>query len=167
MLTETYLKEHFVDAYFIDNERQNIEILATNEDKTKVFPTIIPFDENNDMFKSLTSIMTLDELHENTYNKKKEERKLFIDQVKRIAQKEGLIKQIVEHVDSDFFKLMFDFLLSDKQEHIDRLFNFKIYIFEQDIVKNSKNESVKTAIRKSKTPLEAMKNYMIIWEESN
>jgi len=167
MLTEIYLKEHFVDAYFIDNERQNIEILATNEDKTKVFPTIIPFDENNDMFKSLTSIMTLDELHENTYNKKKEERKLFIDQIKRIAQKEGLIKQIVEHVDSDFFKLMFDFLLSDKQEHIDRLFNFKIYIFEQDIVKNSKNESVKTAIRKSKTPLEAMKNYMIIWEESN
>ena len=66
-----------------------------------------------------------------------------------------------------FFKLMFDILLSDKQEHIDRLFNFKIYIFEQDIVKNSKNESVKTAIRKAKTPLEAMKNYMIIWEESN
>ena len=138
MLTETYLKEHFVDAYFIDNERQNIEILATNEDKTKVFPTIIPFDENNDMFKSLTSIMTLDELHENTYNKKKEERKLFIDQIKRIAQKEGLIKQIVEHVDSDFFKLMFDFLLSDKQEHIDRLFNFKIYIFEQDLNKIEK-----------------------------
>ena len=87
MLTETYLKEHFVDAYFIDNERQNIEILTTNEDKTKVFPTIIPFDENNDMFKSLTSIMTLDELHENTYNKKKEERKLFIDQIKKNSTK--------------------------------------------------------------------------------
>ena len=167
MLTEEYLKDHFVDAYFIDNERQNIEVLQTNEDKTQVFSTIIPFNEENGNFKKLTTIMTLDELHENTYNRKKEERKLFIDQVKRIAQKEGLIKQIVEHVDSDFFKLMFDFLLSDKQEHIDRLFNFKIYIFEQDIVKNSKNESVKTAIRKSKTPLEAMKNYMIIWEESN
>ena len=167
MLTEEYLKDHFVDAYFIDNERQNIEVLQTNEDKTQVFSTIIPFNEENGNFKKLTTIMTLDELHENTYNRKKEERKIFIDQVKRIAQKEGLIKQIVEHVDSDFFKLMFDFLLSDKQEHIDRLFNFKIYIFEQDIVKNSKNESVKTAIRKAKTPLEAMKNYMIIWEESN
>ena len=167
MLTETYLKEHFVDAYFIDNERQNIEILATNEDKTKVFPTIIPFDENNDMFKSLTSIMNIDDLHENTYNKKKEERKLFIDQIKRIAQKEGLIKQIVENVDPDFFRIMFDFLLSDKQEHIDRLFNFKIFIFEQDIVKNSKNEAVKTAIRKSKTPLEALDNFIIIWRESN
>ena len=167
MLTETYLKEHFVDAYFIDNERQNIEILATNEDKTKVFPTIIPFDENNDMFKSLTSIISADELHENTYNKKKEERKLFEDQIKRIAEKEGLVKKIVEDVDSNFFKLMLNFLLSNKQEHVDRLFNFKIYIFEQDIVKNSKNESAKTAIRKSKTPLEALKNFITVWEESN
>ena len=167
MLTETYLKEHFVDAYFIDNERQNIEILATNEDKTKVFPTIIPFDENNDMFKSLTSIISVDELHENTYNKKKEERKLFEDQIKRIAEKEGLVKKIVEDVDSNFFKLMLNFLLSNKQEHVDRLFNFKIYIFEQDIVKNSKNESAKTAIRKSKTPLEALKNFITVWEESN
>ena len=52
-----------------------------------MFSTIIPFDENNDMFKSLTSIMTLDELHENTYNKKKEERKLFIDQIKKNSTK--------------------------------------------------------------------------------
>ena len=167
MLTETYLKKHFVDAYFIDNERQNIEILSTNEDKTKVFPTIIPFDENNDMFKSLTSIISVDELHENTYNKNKEERKLFEDQIKIIAEKEGLVKKIVEDVDSNFFKLMLNFLLSNKQEHVDRLFNFKIYIFEQYIVKNSKNESAKTAIRKSKTPLEALKNFITIWEESN
>ena len=73
----------------------------------------------------------------------------------------------MEDVDSNFFKLMLNFLLSNKQEHVDRLFNFKIYIFEQDIVKNSKNESAKTAIRKSKTPLEALKNFITIWEESN
>ena len=36
--------------------------------------------------------------------------------------------------------MLCDFLLSDKQEHIDRLFNFKIHIFEQDLIKNSKNE---------------------------
>ena len=167
MLTEEYLKEHFIDAYFIDNERQNIEVLQTNEDKTKVFPTIIPFDENNDMFKSLTSIISVDELHENTYNKKKEERKLFEDQIKRIAEKEGLVKKIVENVDSNFFNVMFDFLLSNKQEHIDRLFNFKIHIFEQELIKKSNNEEAKTAIRKSKTPLEALKNFITIWEESN
>ena len=67
----------------------------------------------------------------------------------------------------DFFKLLFDFLQSNKQEHIDRLFNFKIFIFEQEVVKNSNNENAKTAIRKSKTPLEALDNYLIIWKESN
>ena len=167
MLTETYLKEHFVDAYFIDNERQNIEVLQTNEDKTQVFTTIIPFNEDNGNFKKLTSIISVDELHENTYNKKKEERKLFEDQIKRIAEKEGLVKKIVENVDSNFFNVMFDFLLSNKQEHIDRLFNFKIHIFEQELIKKSNNEEAKTAIRKSKTPLEALKNFVTIWEESN
>ena len=88
-------------------------------------------------------------------------------QVKKIAEEEGLIKQIVENVDDDFFKLMFDFLLSDKQEHIDRLFNFKIYLFEQDIVQNYKNEELKTKIRKSTTPIEALKHFLQIWEESN
>ena len=59
---------------------------------------------------------------------------------------------------------MMDFLLSNKKEHIDRLFNFKIYLFEQDIVKNCKDQSKKTAIRKSKTPLEALKIYIELWE---
>ena len=43
----------------------------------------------------------------------------------------------------------------------------KKQVSENKEEQNSKNESVKTAIRKAKTPLEAMKNYMIIWEESN
>ena len=62
---------------------------------------------------------------------------------------------------------MFDFLLSNKQEHIDRLFNFKIHLFEQDIVKNCKDEDIKSSIRKAKTPIEALKYFLQIWEESN
>lgn len=33
MLTEEYLKENYIGAYFIDNERKNIEILTTSPDK--------------------------------------------------------------------------------------------------------------------------------------
>ena len=159
-------KDNLISAYFIDNERKNIECLLKS-DVDKVYTQIIPFDEKNDMYKMLMNIVTLDDIHEVTYEKKKEERKIFEQKVKEIAQKEGLIKQIIENVDPDFFKLLFDFLLSDKQEHIDRLFNFKIFIFEQDVVKNSKNETAKTAIRKSKTPLEALDNFIVIWKESN
>ncbi len=159
-------KDNLISAYFIDNERKNIECLLKS-DVDKVYTQIIPFDVKNDMYKMLMEIVSLDDKHEVTYEKKKEERKIFEQKVKEIAKKEGLIKQIIENVDPDFFKLLFDFLLSDKQEHIDRLFNFKIFIFEQDVVKNSKNETAKTAIRKSKTPLEALDNFIVIWKESN
>ena len=155
-------KDNLISAYFIDNDRKNIEALTKSEDGTSVIPTILPFDENNSMFKELMSVITVDDLHEVTYQKKKEEKKIFENKVK-----EGILKQIVENVDSDFFKLLFDFLQSNKKEHIDRLFNFKIFIFEQDFVKKSKNETAKTAIRKSKTPLEALDNYLIIWKENN
>ena len=80
---------------------------------------------------------------------------------------EGLKREIIEEVNPKFISLMMDFLLSDKKEHIDRLFNFKIYLFEQDIVKNCKDNSKKTAIRKAKTPLEAFKVFLGLWEDSN
>ena len=138
--------DNFITAHFIDNERKNIEVLLKSDDGTAVNPHI---------------------LEENTYTKKQEERKVFVSQVKRIAQKEGLIKHIIEEVNPKFIELMMEFLLSNKKEHIDRLFNFKIYLFEQDIVKNCKDSSKKTAIRKAKAPLEALKIFIELWEDSN
>ena len=158
-------KDNYITAHFIDNERKNIEVLLTSSDGTKVNPYILEYDVDNPICQELLKISPLDELHENTYIKKQEERKDFVIQVKKIAQKEGLIKRILENVDSEFMTLMMDFLLSGKKEHIDRLFNFKIFLFEQDIVKSAK-ESMKTAIRKSGTPLEALKIFITLWEES-
>ena len=160
-------KENYITASFIDSERKNIDVLLKSDDGKAVNPFILEYDPNNSICKELLSVVTLDQLHENTYIKKQEERKQFEKVVKKVAQKEGLLKKIIENVDSDFFKLLFDFLLSSKQEHIDRLFNFKIFLFEQDIVKNCKDEDLKTAIRKSKTPLEALDKFLIIWKESN
>ena len=166
-----FTKDNFYTAYFIDNNRENIEVLIKKEDfrpgNLSVMSIVIPFNEENDQYKKLLEMCSLDQLHENTWEKKKIEREDYVLQVKKIAEEEGLIKQIVENVDSDFFILMFDFLLSNKQEHIDRLFNFKIHLFEQDIVKNCKDEDIKSSIRKAKTPIEALKYFLQIWEESN
>ena len=166
-----FTKDNFYTAYFIDNNRENIEVLIKKEDfkpgNLSVMSIVIPFNEENDQYKKLLEMCSLDQLHENTWEKKKIEREDYVLQVKKIAEEEGLIKQIVENVDSDFFILMFDFLLSNKQEHIDRLFNFKIHLFEQDIVKNCKDEDIKSNIRKAKTPIEAFKYFLQIWEENN
>ena len=163
MITE----KNYITAYFIDNERKNIEVLLKSDDGTAVNPHILEYDVSNPNCQELLKFISLDQLHENTYTKKQEERKVFVNQIKKIAQKEGLIKDIIEEVNPKFIELMMDFLLSNKKEHIDRLFNFKIYLFEQDIVKNCKDQSLKSAIRKSKTPLEALKIYIKLWEDSN
>ena len=160
-------EENFITAHFIDNERKNIEVLLKSEDETAVNPYILEYDVDNPICQELLKLCSLDQLHENTYTKKQEERKVFVNQVKTIAQKEGLIKHIIEEVNPKFIELMMDFLLSDKKEHIDRLFNFKIHLFEQDIVKNCKDQSLKSSIRKAKTPLEALKIYIQLWESHN
>ena len=41
MITEEYLKDNFVSAYFIDQDRKNIEVLTTTEDKKKLKILII------------------------------------------------------------------------------------------------------------------------------
>ena len=163
MLTETYLKEHFVDAYFIDNERQNIEILATNEDKTKVFPTIIPFDENNDMFKSLTSIMTLDELHENTYKHKKEEKRLFDEHVINIAKKDGLVFDEYK-LDTKFYPTLVSAILKDQKDE-DHLFALKLALFENETINSSDNAELKAEIRKGKSKIEVLQAALKLFSE--
>ena len=161
----TITETNYITAHFIDNERKNIQVLLKSDDETSVYTYIIAYNPDDPICQEFLKLCSLDQLHENTYIKKQEERKDFVNQVKRIAQKEGLLKTIIENVDSEFMTLMLDFLLSDKKEHIDRLFNFKIFLFEQDIVKNAE-ENKKTAIRKSKTPLEALKIFITLWEES-
>ena len=156
MLTEEYLKDHFVDAYFIDNERQNIEILATSEDKKQVFPTIVPFDENNHMFQALKSKMSVDELHENTYKKKQEERKLFEEQVIRIAKKDGLVFDEYK-LDTKFYPTLVKAIV-ENQDNEDHLFALKLALFEVDKIRDSENTELKTNIRKGKTKVEVLLN---------
>jgi len=87
MLTEEFLKDNFLTAYFIDNERQNIEVQTTTEDKKSVFTTIIPYEENNPQYQALIKYMNIDQLHESTYQKNKTEQKLFEDSIVNIAKK--------------------------------------------------------------------------------
>ena len=156
MLTETYLKDHFIDAYFIDSERQNIEILTTSEDKSKVFPTIIPFDENNHMLQALKSVMSIDELHENTYKKKQKERKLFEEQLVRIAKKDGLVFDELK-IDTKFYPTLVKAIV-ENQDNEDHLFALKLALFEVDKIRDSENTELKTNIRKGKTKVEVLSN---------
>ena len=152
MITEEYLKEHFLTAHFIDNERQNIEILMTNEEKTKTIPYIIPFDEKDVKFQALLSVMSVDQLHESTYQRKKDERKGFEDMVLQIAKKDGLIMDS-NKIDTKFYPRVVEAIFGD-EENLDHVFALKLAIFELDAIKDSKNEDLKKKLRQSKTKRE-------------
>jgi len=163
MLTKEYLKDHFIDAYFIDNERQNIEILTTSEDKKEVFPTIIPFNEEHEGFKALSSKMSVDDLHERTYAKKKDEKKLFEEQVIRIAKKDGLVFDEMK-LDTKFYPTLVKSIV-EEQDNEDHLFALKLALFEVDEIKNAKNVDLKSNIRKGKTKVEVLLNALKLISE--
>ena len=154
MITEEYLKDNFINAYFIDNERKNIEILTTSEDKKSVINTIIPFDVKHPSFITLTKFISVDEIHESTYNKKKKEKEIFEQKVIEIAKRDGLLVDNSK-IDSGLFPTLVKAIFED-EDNADHLFALKIALFELDNIKNSTNEELKTKLRKSKTKKEVL-----------
>ena len=154
MLTDEYLKDNFLNAYFIDNERKNIEVLTTTEDKKSVINTIIPFDVKHSSFITLTKFISVDEIHESTYNKKKKEKEIFEQKIMEIAKRDGLLLN-KEKIGTDHYPDIIKSLFEDI-ENEDDLFVLKLAFFETDKVMNSKNNEVKNKLRKSKNKIEVI-----------
>ncbi len=46
-INEEYLKDHFITAYFIDNERKNIEVVCNKPDFKTVFTSIVKYEDGD------------------------------------------------------------------------------------------------------------------------
>ena len=159
MITEEYLKDNFLTAYFVDNERQNIEIQTTTEDKKSVFTTIIPFKEENPQYQALNKFMSLDQLHESTHEKNKTEHKLYKEQALKFAKESGLVGNEISK-DNYFSEIIK--LITEDQENEDHLFALKLAVFEIDAVKDSVDIEKKKLIRQSKTKADLVYNALSI-----
>ena len=148
-------KDNLIGAYFIDNDRKNIEVLTTSEDKKQIIPTIMPFDENNSSFKELTSIVSVDQLHENTYQKKKDEQKIFETKIIEIAKRDGLLVDDTKIDGSTFQKLVS--AVFEQGDNADQLFALKIALFEVAEIRDSKNDELKKKLRQSKNKIDTLK----------
>jgi len=152
MLTEEFLKDNFLTAYFIDNERKNIEVQTTTEDKKSVFTTIIPYEENNPQYQALIKYMNIDQIHESTYQKNKTEQEQFEKSVIRIAEKSGLLLD-KETLDTKFYPSLVNAIFKDI-ENEDHLFALKLALFELEEIRDSKNEDAKKKLRQAKNKLD-------------
>ena len=99
-------------------------------------------------------MITLDQLHEYTYQKVKRERKLFEESVLRIAKKDGIIMDSAK-IDTKFYPKVVDALFND-EENADHLFALKLAVFELDKVKDSDKEDLKKKLRQSKNKIDVL-----------
>jgi hypothetical protein len=138
-------KENLVSALFIDNERKNIECLI--KDNTQVISHIVAYDEKHPDF--------IDKIHNDTQRNIKLQSELNKKMYMSILEKTH--SHLKNEITEDFYKLSVDFYISfDKDKNNDKLFNFKLYLFELDFVKNSNDQELKAKLRKSLTPFEAL-----------
>ena len=151
-------KENFVEASFIDSERKNIEVLTKSDDGKSVIPTIIPFDETNHMFKELMDIKTLDELHEDTHNKKKLEGDLYKEQAIAFAKEAGLV---TEENTTPIVTRVIEYITKNTNNE-DDLFALKLGLFEVAEIKDSEDIELKKSLRQSKTKAEVLLNALKI-----
>ena len=148
-------KDNLISAYFIDNDRKNIEVLTKSEDGKQVIPTIMPFDETDSKFIELNAIVTLDQLHENTYQKKKEEQKDFEDLAIKKTKKNGLVFD-ENKLDTKFYPTLVNAIFRDV-ENEDHLFALKLALFEVGKIRDSKDNEKKKKLRQSKNKIELLK----------
>ena len=163
-LTSEFLKEHYLNAYFVDNERTQIAVLytdPTSENPDKVVETVIKHDMEHPWCQALfaSGMTDLDQLHEQTYQKIKTERKQFEASVVRIAKKEGLIFDDVldgSKMGVNSYPLIVNTLFEDN-ENEDHLFALKLALFEVPAIKDSKDDEKKKALRTCTSKLDVLK----------
>lgn len=175
-----FKKEQFVTAHFIDDNRENVEILLLSEkliedDSPEGTMAYDPMDvsvknyesyvisyleEHRDVDRDLLdTLIDLDTLHENTYQNKQNERISFEALVKKIGQEEGLIggsdqSFSEQSIWDTYWKWFFnDFNVETQKEE---LFSCKLSLFEQEWIKNNATAKMKSDIRKAKNPVEIL-----------
>ena len=151
-------RENYITARYTDNAKKIVEILYKEGDK--VIPHIIEHDTEHPDWIELMSITNLDEIHLNTHNFIKQSQKDFKKMVMKIAKEDGLVKEVVAELSTQFYDEVFEFFFnySDKQKEM--LFNFKLFIFEKKFVKDSKDTDTKAEMRKAQSPIEVMNAVM-------
>ena len=106
--------------------------------------------------------MTLDQLHESTYDKKKTEREIFESSALEIAKRNGLLVDNSK-IDGVLFPTLVKAMFEDN-ENEDHLFALKLAIFETDKVMNSENTEEKSKLRKSKNKIDVLQSALELFK---
>ena len=161
-INEEYLKDHFITAYFIDNERKNIEVVCNKPDFKSVFTSIVRYEDGDAQWEELKKVTNIDFIHESTYQKKQDERREFEKTVMRIAEKDGLILQTEgKAIHTNFYPKVLSAVLEDI-DNTDHVFALKLALFENKTISESKDNEGKKKLRQAKDKLSVLQTAISI-----
>lgn len=157
----------FLTAHFVNNERTIAAVFWVTPDGKETREEYIEANDD-DTWKNLLKHVTIDELHENTYKHIREQNDIFEEQVIAIAKKRGMIYD-VDEVNTEIYKVIGSAIFApfDPEKDKEKLFMFKLQLFEIESIKNSKDKELKALLRKSKNVIEATKIAIQIVEETS
>ena len=157
----------FLTAHFSDNERTNVEVYWVTPDGLETRVENIEAKTGDPAWEDLLTHISLEELHQATYKQMQEQDAMFKEDVIKIAKERGLIHDLTNLNNVETMKLIVDFILGefDPQKDKEKLFMFKLKLFEVDKIKQSKNREVKAGLRKAESLTEAIKAAVEILEE--
>jgi len=160
-------KMKFVSAYFKDNDRKNVLSYWEDPDSPgDLIEIVVEANEDDSEWRELLRHIALDEIHENTWSYIKESEQALKDQVIDIAKDNGWLINMDDGGTSDFHKILADMIFDpyDEEIHKEKLFFFKLQLFEKDFMKNSKDKEGKKKVRRAATPLDALKAAIEIYD---
>jgi hypothetical protein len=146
----------FVRAHFTNDERTIVESFWTDGNVERV--EYIEAKDGDVNWENLLTHIDIDKLHEATYKHIKEENEYFEDTVITIAKERGLIYDFDEQ-NTDVYKAFVQVLFGkfDPERDKEKLFLYKLQLFEADQIKKSKNTLKKKELRQAKTMIDATK----------
>jgi len=157
----------FLTAHFSNNERTTVESYWVTPDGLETRVEYIEANPEDTAWKKLLTHIDIDSLHENTYKHIKTQNNIFKDDVVKIAKERGLIHDLSNLNDVDNMNLVVQFIFGEFNEEKDKekLFMFKLKLFEVTKIKASKNRAMKAKMRKAENILDTMKAALKILEE--
>jgi len=143
-----------IEAYFTNSENDTVEVIY--KDGAKAVNHYLKVDFTDDDFKDLISEYDTDKIAEATIQRNRKYAQQLSDMVDAgIKVKTDVKAQIsVEELVNKL--LVFD---SKDEEAKEILFTLKIQVFEQQKVKESTNNELKSRLRSAKTPVELLSVY--------
>ena len=146
----------FVRAHFSNNERTIVESFWTDGEVERT--EYIEAKEGDPNWENLLTHIDIDTLHEATYQHIKEQNAVFEDSVIKLAKERGLLYDIDE-LSTDTYKVLSHILFKefDEEQDKEKLFLYKLQLFEVPAIKKSKSSAKKKKLRQAKNMLEATK----------